>query len=296
MKKIFCVLSLILSLAATAQTVAEKQKILYGVCTKDSLLADPFGKWYNSGYDSYQPNTEIISLLKKQTADNVSIEIFFGTWCGDSKREVPRFLKLLNTLSFPDKKIKLIALGGGDSLTKQSPEHEESGKGIFRVPTFIIYRSGIEVNRINEFPVFSLEKDLLSILSNQPYSPNYHSFALIKKWLDDGTFSDENISATSLGQQLWLLVKSEHELNSLGYLLLKQNKKKEALRVFQANFSLYPESANIASSLGEGYYENGEYKKAVSILERALELNKAPADIKSILDILYKAKEKETSK
>ncbi len=296
MKKIFCVLSLILSLAATAQTVAEKPKILYGVCTKDSLLADPFGKWYNSGYESYLPNTETISLLKKQTTDNVSIEIFFGTWCGDSKREVPRFLKLLNTLSFPDKKVKLVALGGGDSLTKQSPDHEESGKGIFRVPTFIIYRNGIEVNRINEFPVFSLEKDLLSILSNQPYSPNYHSFAPIKKWLDDGTFTDENISATSLGQQLRLLVKSEHELNSLGYLLLKQNKKKEALRVFQANYSLYPESANIASSLGEGYYENGEYKKALSLLERALELNKAPADIKGILDILYKAKEKEASK
>lgn len=296
MKKILCSLLIISSLAAAAQTVAEKPKILYGVCTKDSLLAEPFSKWYNSGYDSYQPNSETVLSLKKQNTDNISIEIFFGTWCGDSKREVPRFLKLLNNLSFPDKKVKLVALGGGDSLTKQSPGHEEAGKGIFRVPSFIIYRNGVEINRINEFPVLSLEKDLLSILSNQPYSPNYHSFAAIKKWLDDGTFSDENISATSLGQQLRLLVKSEHELNSMGYLLLKQNKKKEALRVFQANFSLYPESANIASSLGEGYYENGEYKRAVSILERALELNKAPADIKSILDILYKAKEKETSK
>ncbi len=56
---------------------------------------------------------------------------------------------------------------------------------------------------------------------------------------------------------------------------------------------MYPESANIVSSLGEGYYENGDNKKAVSFLEKALELNKNPQDIKGILEILYKAKEKE---
>lgn len=293
MKKILCSILIALSLTTAAQTVAEKQKILYGICTKDSLLAEPFSKWYKSGYDSYQPNAETIALLKKQNADNISIDIFFGTWCGDSKREVPRFLKLLSDISFPDKRIKLVALGGGDSLTKQSPQHEESGKGIFRVPTFIIYRKGVEINRINEFPVFSLEKDLLSIFSNQPYLPNYHSFAPIKKWLSDGTLSDENISAASLAQQVRLLAKDEHELNSLGYLLVKQEKKKEALRIFQINYYLHPESANVVSSLGEGYYENGDYKKAVQFLEKALELNKVPGDVKGILEVLYKAKNKD---
>ncbi|MBL7730323.1 MAG: hypothetical protein JNM88_04030 [Chitinophagaceae bacterium] len=292
MKKKFCSLLIILSLHSAGQTMIEKPKILYGVCNKDSLLIEPFNKWYSSGYDSYQPKTETIQSIKKQNTDNISIEIFFGTWCGDSKREVPRFLKLLNSIGFPDKKVILIGLGGSDSLIKQSPQHEEAGKGIFRVPTFIVYRNGVEINRINEFPVFSLEKDLLNIFSNQPYTPNYQSFAPMKKWLTDGTFSDENISTAGLAQQLRPLVRSEHELNSLGYLLLKQNKKKEALRTFQINYSLYPESANVTSSLGEGYFETGEYQKAVSFLERALELNKLTADIKGILDILYKAKAK----
>lgn len=89
------------------------------------------------------------------------------------------------------------------------------------------------------------------------------------------------------------MVAGEHELNSLGYLLVKQGKKKEALQIFRMNYTLYPESSNTASSLGEGYYENGNYKKAISFLERSLELNKDPGTIKEILGILYKAKEKD---
>lgn len=282
-----------LSYAPAAQTTVEKSKILYGISTQDSLTVEPFGKWFNTNYDSYHPNAATIGTLKKQSVEAISIKVFFGTWCGDSKREVPRFLKLLSVISFPEKKVHLIGVGNGDSLVKQSPGHEEAGLGIFRVPTFIIYKNGVEINRINEFPVFSLEKDFLAILTNQPYTSNYHSFATITRWLADGTFTDENIAAGSLAKQLRLLVSDENELNSLAYLLLKQEKKKEALKIFQVNANIYPESSNVISSLGEGYYENGDNKKAVAILERALALNKNPEEVKGILEILYKAKEKE---
>lgn len=278
------------SYCAIAQTTVEKSKTLYGVCIKASLTIEPFGKWFTPNYDSYKPNATTIVTLKKLNFENISIKVFFGTWCGDSKREVPRFLKLLSSISFPENKIQLIAVGNGDSLVKQSPQHEEAGLGIFRVPVFIIYKNGVEINRINEFPAFSLERDLMSILNDQPYTPNYHSFAPVNRWLSDGTISDENISAAGLAGQLRLLVNGENELNSLAYLLLKQGKKKEALKIFQVNYTLYPESANIISSLGEGYYENDDNKKAVVFLEKALELNKNPQAVKSILEILYKAK------
>lgn len=276
-----------------AQTTTEGPNIIYGICSKDNLSADPFRKWFIGGYNDYTPNNAITEQLKKQSIDKINIEIFFGTWCGDSKREVPRFLKLLHNISFPEKKVILIGLGNGDSLYKQSPQHEEVGKGIFRVPTFIIYRNGVEINRINEFPVLSLERDLLNIISNGQYTPNYRSFAAVKQWLTEDILLDDNISTAGLAQQLRLLVKNEHELNSLGYLLLNHDKKKEALRVFQINYFLYPESANVISSLGEGYYENNDLKKAISFLEKALEINKKPDDIKGILEILYKTKEKE---
>lgn len=293
MNRIISLLFTALSFSALAQSHSEKSRILYGVCSKDSLAAEPFGKWFNTGYDSYVPHPSLVSDLTRKSFENTSIKIFFGTWCGDSKREVPRFLKLLSAISFPDKRVQLIAVGDGDSLLKQSPGHEEAGLGIFRVPTFIVYKNGAEVNRINEFPACSLEKDLLGILSDQLYTPNYHSFKTILHWLNDGSLTDENNSIRGMAEQLRTLVSDEHELNSLGYLLLKQGKKKEALQIFRMNYSLFPASPNTASSLGEGYYENNDHKKAVSFLEMSLELNKDPKAIKEVLGILYKVKEKD---
>jgi thiol-disulfide isomerase/thioredoxin len=294
MNKIICLLLFVYCSSVYGQTTSEKPKIIYGICTKDSLVAEPFGTWYSTGYDGYAPQTATIAAIKKTDFSGIEIKAFFGTWCGDSKREVPRFLKLLSAISFPDKKLQLIGLGGSDSLVKQSPQHEEAGLGIFRVPTFIIYKNGVEINRINEYPVNSLEKDLLAILANQPYDPNYRSFKTVLTWLKDGSLLDENNSVRGLAEQLRNKVSTENELNSLGYLLLKQGKKKEALRIFQVNYNLYPTSSNIASSLGEGYLENAEYQKAVAALERSLELNKEPAAFREILALLYKAKEKES--
>ncbi|MGC4035345.1 MAG: hypothetical protein QM764_05235 [Chitinophagaceae bacterium] len=293
MKKVFFCIAILFSLPGISQTSADKPQILYGEVSKTNLTVAPFDKLFNSGYSEYSPDKALIDSFNTEKWKDVSIEVFFGSWCGDSKREVPRFLKIMAELNVPDNKIKLIAVGGSDSLYKQSPSHEENGKGIFRVPTFIIYKKGREINRINEFPVFSLERDLLTILNGKTYSPNYHSFATVKKWVNENTLLEQNISVAGLAEQLRSLIRNENELNNLGYVLLKQDRKREALKIFQVNYSLYPESANIASSLGEGFYENGDYKKAVSMLEASLEMNKDPRLVKSILEILYKAKERE---
>ncbi len=273
-----------------AQTPELKPRILYGSITKDSLVVAPYDKWFTTGYNAYKPNAETVAQLRKQNLKDYSIQIFLGTWCGDSKRETPRFMKLMNDISLPADKIKIITVGDGDSLYKQSPQHEEKGLGIFRVPTFIIYKNGIEINRINEYPVNSLERDLLNITTNQPYAPNYRSFSLITKWLNDGTLLDENISSRSIAGQLKQLVAGENEINSLAYLLMEQNKMKEALKLFQANYNLYPESTNIISSLGEGYLKNKDTKNAIIYLERSLEQNKDPKTVKEILALLYEAK------
>lgn len=273
----------------TAQTNTSKPEILYGAVQKVDLQKPPYNKWFDSTYAAYDPSPVVISKISKQQLKDIRIEIFFGTWCGDSRREVPKFLKIMDQLGVPASKISLIATGS-DSLYKQSPQHEEAGKGIFRVPVFIIYRNGVEINRINEFPVSSLEKDLAVILADQPYSPNYRSFTLVKNWLQDGSLLDKNTSLRGLALQLKYLVAGERELNSLGYVLLEQGKKAEALKIFQVNAILYPESVNVLSSLGEGYYENADHQNAVVTLEKALELNKEPAMVKEILQVLYKAK------
>lgn len=147
--------------------------MLVGKCTKDALLRSPFVDWYKPNYDSYVVDSFTCNFIRPLLAGK-SITIFLGTWCGDSKREVPRVLKMLECCNFPNENLTMIMVSNKDSLYKKSPQHEEAGKNIVRVPTVIIEQKGVEIGRIIEFPVTSLEKDLLTILRKEKYQPNYH--------------------------------------------------------------------------------------------------------------------------
>lgn len=290
MKQLTIMLVIVLCACSSFGQTNNKSAILYGKTEISALTTEPYSKWYDSTYQAYQPNEKIINKIKSEGVRDVRVEIYYGTWCGDSRREVPRMMKVLDVVGIKNTSISLIALGGNDSLYKQSPAGEETGKGIFRVPVMIVYKNGKEAGRINEYPAMSLEQDLLLILSGKPYMPNYKTFALVNEWLTTGALTDKNTSMRGLAMQLKSLTGSEHELNSLGYVFLKQHKKAEALRIFQLNALLYPESANVASSLGEGYLENGDVKMAIATLERSLLLNKDAELLKEILTVLYKAK------
>lgn len=265
---------------------------LYGQFHRDSLKAPAFESWFGKTYQDYLPDSVTLNALRKTSLKEISIEVFLGTWCGDSKREVPRLLKLLDQINFPSANIHLVGVGGSDSLYKQSPGGEQTGKGIFRVPTIIVSHKGRELNRINEYPSISLEKDLLAILGKQSYTPNYSSFSLINSWLSTHMLTDPNVSHRSLASRLKPHVHNEFELNSLGYLLLNHHQTKQAIKLFQVNQVLFPESSNTTSSLGEGYLKVEEYQLAINQLEKSLELNKNPSAVREILALLYQARKK----
>jgi len=147
--------------------------MLLGKCTRAALLQAPFADWFKANYDSYVVDSFTCNFIRPLLAGK-SITIFMGTWCGDSKREVPRVLKMLDCCDFPMNELKLVMVGNNDSLYKKSPQHEETGKNIVRVPTVIVEQKGAEIGRIIEFPITSLEKDLLAILRKEKYQPNYH--------------------------------------------------------------------------------------------------------------------------
>ena len=84
-----------------------------------------------------------------------------GTWCPDSRREVPRFMRVMDAWHFPVE--KLIFIGVDDA--KQSPVGEYNSLDIQRVPTFILYKNNIEAGRIIENPKTSLEQDMVDILA-----------------------------------------------------------------------------------------------------------------------------------
>ena len=85
-----------------------------------------------------------------------------GTWCHDSKREVPQFYKILDKLNFNYKNFQIIGL----TKDKKGYFKDYTYFNITNTPTFILYRGDIEIGRIIEKPEGSLESHLLKILKS----------------------------------------------------------------------------------------------------------------------------------
>ncbi len=77
---------------------------------------------------------------------------------------------------------------------------------------------------------------------------------------------------------------SEDEINSWGYQLLEQNKRNEALNVFQFNTLLYPKSANVYDSYAETLELTGNRKEAIINYRKSLELNPANSNARQFLE------------
>jgi len=133
---------------------------LLGDLTLAMLNNQPHSVWFTEGYTGYQPDQEIMGDLMGLDKDNLTITIVLGTWCPDSRREVPRFIKMIDLWGFPRDKIRVI----GVDINKVAPLGDYPALAIERVPTFIFYKNNIEKGRIIEVPVTSLEQDTRDIL------------------------------------------------------------------------------------------------------------------------------------
>jgi thiol-disulfide isomerase/thioredoxin len=125
------------------------------------LTHAPHSAWFIKGMDDYTFNSEAVSLLKAMNMEGLSIKVVIGTWCPDSRREVPRFMRILKEINFPEENVRWI---GVDNM-KISPIDKYDALNIERVPTFIFYKNNIEAGRIIENPSASLEQDMVSILT-----------------------------------------------------------------------------------------------------------------------------------
>ena len=155
-----------------------KEKLL-GKINREGLTSNSFNNWFSKNYDNYIPNKKFTNTLK-DSLNNYTIKLFLGTWCGDSKREVPRFYKVLDVANFPEDQLEVIAVDRTPEAYKKSPTGEEKGLNIHKVPTFIFYKNGKEINRIVESPQATLEQDIKTIIDGK-YTPKYEKTALAKE-------------------------------------------------------------------------------------------------------------------
>jgi thiol-disulfide isomerase/thioredoxin len=141
------------------QVQPDGSKMIVGQVERDTLFTY-FPEW-DFEYKYYQPDPVILDSLQK-IDKNIAVEIYLGTWCGDSRREVPHFFKILDTLKeSPFERIDLWAV----NREKLIPESDVTDqKNIERVATFIFKYGNSELGRIVERPSDLMESDILHIL------------------------------------------------------------------------------------------------------------------------------------
>ena len=133
--------------------------ILIDRCDRAGLEGPEFGEYFVKEYETYEFNQNITDKLSKKI-EGISIKIVLGTWCHDSKMQVPRFFKILDQIEFDDSKLNVICVDRAKKTHAFSIDDLE----VDYVPTFIIYKDGEEIGRIIESPEITLEEDFLNIL------------------------------------------------------------------------------------------------------------------------------------
>ena len=142
-----------------------EEQILVGRINWDGLTQAPYDEWFTPTYLSYNvDSTTLVALDSKR--DDIEILMFMGTWCEDSRLEVPQFYRILDHLGYNLSAMTVVALERLESRKLVSPQHEEADYDITHVPTFIFIRDGQEIGRITEYPEKTLEKDMVRIILN----------------------------------------------------------------------------------------------------------------------------------
>lgn len=142
-----------------------KEKVLVGEITRNELIAPPHDRWFNKRYDRYSPDEGALGRISESLQDIDSIRIILGSWCLDSRVEVPKLYKILDESHFSKERVRITAI----EFSKKALENLKHTSGVDAVPTIIFYKEGKELNRFVEYSQSSFEKDIDKIISSAGY-------------------------------------------------------------------------------------------------------------------------------
>lgn len=257
------------------QTLSEvTEDKLLGKIEKDELMKPVFAEWFDPAYNDYEVNTDLVNSFKDQLKE-YEIEVFMGTWCEDSQREIPTLYKVLEAAEFPMEQLQIIAIDDEIENYKRSPGGEEEGRNIHHVPTIILKKDGKEVNRIIEYPVRTLEEDLPLILEGN-YSPYYAAADRVHERLNSMGLDTFKANLEALATEFTGTARDVYELNTYAKTIFRQGKKEEGIQVATLNTMIYPDNPNAHAGLGSRYMDMEQYEEAVKHFGKAVEL--APDD------------------
>jgi thiol-disulfide isomerase/thioredoxin len=152
----------------------QENELILGEFKLKDFKATNNKKWFEDRYEAYSLKPEVVKEIASMTEDeDFKITVYMGTWCEDSQREFPVFIKLLDQIEFNFNNLTLVGVDE-DKIVPNLSEKEREKLNVFNVPTIIVYdKNGKEVNRFVEFPQQTLEEDLLKIFSGEDYKHVY---------------------------------------------------------------------------------------------------------------------------
>jgi len=152
--------SLAVVIAAKVEA-SEGERVIGSYPVKELPVGDITPDELLSAYPRFRGGYEAFAVEPLYLPEDVSVLMFFGTWCHDSEREVPRLLKLLESAGLSENNLSLIAL----DYRKREPKGRAAKFNVRYTPTAVFMREGVEVGRIIERPNVSLHEDIKAMFA-----------------------------------------------------------------------------------------------------------------------------------
>lgn len=152
-----------------------------------------------------EPDPEIVEALRRHPRD-ARITVVLGTWCGDSRSQVPPLLAALHAAANPRLEVEVVGILRGF----QQPAEWIRERQIINVPTVLVEENGHETGRVIETPALdSIEEDLVAILGGRPpvHQGRYERGPEVRR----GRYVYRNPAGEVLGHEQWTLYLGEEE-------------------------------------------------------------------------------------
>lgn len=146
---------------APAAAEEEPPASIVGPTTREAIeAAEP--SWVAATVEAEIDEDDAAALAAVEPGAEVTI--FLGTWCSDSRREVPRLWRALDQVGgLVPFEVEYLAV----DRDKVEPAARVEAAEVEFVPTFVIRRGGEEVGRVVEISPNGIETDLLALLSGE---------------------------------------------------------------------------------------------------------------------------------
>lgn len=123
-------------------------------------ILDYNDKWKHE-YRMYRVDHTFVDTLRSKIGSDMKIDVYLAFWCGDSRVNVPKFIKILDVVRPQNLAVNYYTVKRKPS---KDVKYYVKDLKVERVPTFIFYRGGKEIGRIIENPQKNMLEDFLDII------------------------------------------------------------------------------------------------------------------------------------